>query len=116
MKLSERHNQLPIYDIKDYERSFLDGNQMFIDEDKKDIPYVIHRMRRSKTDSELYDDRSYIYNENESDNKTLNHNQIEYIKSLAVKFKMEYDYNNGIHSVYKFELDFGNTFNNLKSN
>lgn len=116
MKLSDRNNQLPIYDIKNYERSFLDGTQMLIDEDKKDIPYVIHRMRRSRKDSELYDDRSYIYNENENGNKTLNDNQIMYIKSLAVKFKMEYNYNDGIHCVYKFEIDFGDAFNNLKSN
>lgn len=104
MKLRDRGNELPIHDIKDYERKFLNSELQFKDQDKKQIPYVIHRMRRSKTNSELYDDRNYIYNENESNNDILNPNQVDYIKKMADVLELEYNYDNGIHYVYRFSL------------
>lgn len=104
MKLGERGNQLPIHNIKDYERNILNSSIEFIEQDKKDIPYVIHRMRKSKTDSELYDDRNYIYNENEGNNLKLNQNQVDYIKKMAFDLGLEYDFSKGIHYIYKFEL------------
>ncbi|MCG8226392.1 hypothetical protein [Tenacibaculum finnmarkense] len=108
MKLYETPNQLPIHDIKDYERK----NLIYTTKEKREISYVIERMRCSKSDSELFDSRKYIYNENEKNNMKLNKNQISYIKKLASDLKhlgLEYDFTNGIHYVYKFSL--GEIFN-----
>lgn len=104
MNKYERGNELPIHDIKDYERNILMKDVLFSEQDKNDIPYVIYRMRKSRTDSELFDDRNYIYNENESNNMRLKENQIKYIKTMASKLDLEYDFMNGIHFVYKFSL------------
>lgn len=104
MKVTERGNELPIIEIKNYERNILKNDVLFTEQDKKDIPYVIHRMRRSKLDSELHDDRNYVYSENEGNNMKLKANQIEYIKTMASKLNLEYNFYDGIHYVYKFSL------------
>lgn len=101
-----RGNELPIHDIKNYERSIIASYNLFSVNDKNEINYVLHRMRRSKTDSELYDSRKYIYNENEPECKSLNKNQVKFLEKMASDLDLEYLYHEDIriHALYKFDF------------